>query len=70
MGVSFLWRRRWDTLCHLFFRPLRMVPEKTALLETSQFQNANAHFELLRRTLLLKQKGSHPPAPYKQKKTP
>ena len=84
-----------------------MVPEKTALLETSQFQNANAHFELLRRTLVLtnfalfrfairktspasllvlfpntthfvlpcvgspnRQKGSHPSAPCKQKKTP
>ena len=48
----FVWRREGDTLRpHHFDRPGRF-PKCFAVLETSQFQKAFAHFGLLRRTPL------------------
>ena len=60
-GFSF-WRREGDTLRpHPFDRSERL-PKGFAVLETSQLQNAIAHFELLRRTPPIE--GSHPPIFY------
>ncbi len=68
-GCFCVWRRRRDTLRYLLFRPLRAVPEKAALLETSQSAKPNAALRLLRRTLC---SGSNPfpKYPTKQQKHP
>jgi len=58
--VLCFWWERVDTLClHHFDRPGR-CPKCFAVLETSQFQNAIAHFELFRRTPPITWFSSHP----------
>ncbi len=53
-------KSKLDALRHLIFRPLRAVPEKSALLETRQFSKPIAALRLPQRTFLpMGQKGSN-----------